>query len=65
VLRVSLSKNQTQALVSLLATIGSHSIDIREGTSPIGIRVTVWNPAYSDPIVYRIDPDGTTRESAL
>jgi hypothetical protein len=61
-IRVSLSAPQTQALVSLLCTLGTYTtIDVREYPSG-DISVTVWRSG--EPTRYRLAPSGATTEQA-
>ena len=58
--RTSLSAPQTQALVSLLATVGPYvSADVFE-TSSGAVVVTVWR--QGEPTRWRLESDGQTRE---
>lgn len=63
--RIALSAPQTQALVSLLCTIGTYqTIDLREvealGVS--AVRVTVWRSG--EPTSWQLEADGGTYEAA-
>lgn len=59
--RVTLTPPQTQALVSLLTTIGVYlSIDVREGEMG-DVLVTVWRQGYDT--TWTLHPDGGTYET--
>jgi hypothetical protein len=63
--RTTFTPAQTQALVSLLCTIGAYvSIDIRE-LSGGRIGVTAYRDAFESPVTWGIALDGETRETAL